>query len=243
MLVTYNPGANRQPVADMAMGLMLCVSRRIGWMDRGMREGKFGELRVKAKDIYRKTLGIIGLGRIGKAVAIRAKGFDMRIIYHDIVEYRDFAEEHGIRKVPMDQLLREADVVSLHVPIDESTRGMIAEAETKMMKAGAVLINTCRGGVVDERAVYSALVEGHLYGYGTDVHAEEPPSFLDLLRLDNVVSTPHVAGVSEDGVVSMATTAAKKVIQFLKEREIPEDVLNPEVLKKLESDGWASKAV
>jgi D-3-phosphoglycerate dehydrogenase len=241
VLVTHNPGSNRQPVADMAVGLMLDVSRRISWMDRGMREGKFGELRINAKDMFNKTLGIIGLGRIGKTVAIRVRGFDMRVVYNDIVAYRDFAEAHGIEKISLDQLLRDADIVTLHVPMDSSTRNMIGEAEIRKMKPGAILINTCRGGVVNEKAVYEALIDRHLYGYGTDVHEEEPPRFLDLLRLENVVSTPHVAGVTEDGLMSMATLTASKVIQFLNKREIPENVLNPEVLKRLASDGWKSR--
>lgn len=236
VLVTHNPGANRQAVADMALGLMLSVSRRIGWMDRGMREGKYKELRINTRDIYRKTLGIIGLGRIGKVVAIRAKGFDMKILYHDIVAYPEFADKHGIEKVSLEQLLNDSDIVTLHVPLDESTRNMIGEREIRMMKRGAILINTARGGIVDEKAIYSALVDGHLYGYGVDVHEKEPPTFSDLLRLDNVVATPHVAGASEQGLINMATETAEKVIQFLKDRKIPEDVLNPEVLSKIGRD-------
>jgi D-3-phosphoglycerate dehydrogenase len=234
VLVTHNPGANRNPVAEMAVGLMLAVSRRIGWMDRGIREGKFHELRIKTVDILNSTLGIIGLGRIGKTVAVRVKGFDMNIIYHDIVDYPDFADEQGIKKVSLDRLLHDSDIITLHVPLDSSTRNMVGEAEIKKMKSGAILINTCRGGVVDERAVYSALTDGHLFGYGTDVFAEEPPNFLELLRLDNVVSTPHIAGVTEGGTMSMAQTTAGKVVQFLRDKSIPENVLNPEVLEKLQ---------
>jgi phosphoglycerate dehydrogenase-like enzyme len=233
VLVTHNPGANRQAVADMAMGLMLSVARGIGWMDRGMRQGRYNELRRKTKDIYRKTLGIIGLGRIGKAVAERARGFDMKILYHDIVAYAEFADARGIEKVPMDRLLQEADVVTLHVPVDDTTRGMLGGGEVDRMKPGAILINTARGGIVDERAIYDALVRGRLYGYGTDVHAEEPPVWHDLIRLENVVSTPHMAGTSEEGLLNMARETAKKTIQFLRDGVIPADVLNPEVLGKL----------
>jgi len=234
VLVTHNPGANRQGVADMALGLMLCVSRRIGWMDRGMREGKYKDLRITTKDIYGKTLGIIGLGRIGKAVAIRAKGFAMKIIYHDIVAYPEFAGEHGIEKVSIEKLLNDSEIITLHVPLDESTRNMIGEPEIKMMKRGVILINTARGGIVDEKAVYSALVNEHLYGYGADVHEKEPPIFLDLLHLDNIVATPHMAGASEQGLINMAIETAEKVIQFLINQTITEDVLNPEVLSKIE---------
>jgi len=233
ILVTHNPGSNSDPVADMAIGMILSVSKRIGWMDRGMREGKFHELRVNAKDIYRRTLGVIGLGRIGKKVAIRAKGFSMKIIYHDIVQYGDFEKEHGVEKVSLDQLLAQADVISLHVPVDESTRRMIAKPQIEKMKPGVILVNTCRGGVVDEKAIYDALANNHLYGYGTDVHEEEPPTFIELLRHEHVVSSPHVAGISEDGLNNMAMLTAEKVVRFLTVGEIPENVLNPEVLAKL----------
>ncbi len=233
VVVTHNPGSNSDPVADMAMGMMLSVSKRIGWMDRGMREGKFHELRVNAKDIYKRTLGIIGLGKIGKRVAIRAQGFSMKVIYHDIVRYDDFEKEYGVEKVSLDQLLSEADIISLHVPVDDSTRRMIAGPQIEKMKPGVILINTCRGGVVDEQAIYDALVSNHLYGYGTDVHEEEPSNFTALLRHEHVVSSPHVAGASEDGLNNMAMLTANKVIRFLNNGEIPENVLNPEVLKKL----------
>lgn len=233
IVVTHNPGSNSDPVADMAFAMMLSVSKRLGWMDRGMREGKFQELRINAKDIFKKTLGIIGLGNIGKRVAVRAKGFSMRIIYHDIVEYRSFEMEHGVEKVPMDRLLDEADLVSLHVPLDRSTRHMIGEAEIGKMKPGAILVNTCRGGVVDERAVYDGLVRNHLYGYGADVYENEPPTFTELIRHPHVVSAPHAAGISEDGLHNMAMLAAEKIVGFLKKGKIPENLLNPAVLNRI----------
>ena len=235
IVVTHNPGSNSDPVADMAIGLMLSVSRRIGWMDRGMREGKFDDLRINTKDIFRKTLGIIGLGNIGKKVAIRAKGFSMKILYHDIVAYTGFEKKHDVQKVSLEELLDAADIVSLHVPLDDSTRNMIGNREIDRMKPGAILINTCRGGVVDEKAVYEALDRGHLYGHGIDVFEDEPPRCHDLLRHENVVSSPHVAGVSEDGLMNMASLSAGKVIQFLNNGVLPENVLNPEVLERMKT--------
>lgn len=235
IVVTHNPGSNSDPVADMAFGLMLSVSRRIGWMDRGMRKGKFDDLRIYTKDIFRKTLGIIGLGNIGKKVAIRAKGFSMKAIYHDIVAYTDFEKEHDVQKVSLEELLDSADIISLHVPLDESTRKMIGNREIDRMKPGTILINTCRGGVVDEKAVYNALLSGHLYGHGIDVFEDEPPQFHDLLRHENVVSSPHVAGISEDGLINMASLSAGKVIQFLNNGTIPDNVLNPGVLERMKT--------
>ena len=233
ILVTRNPGANRQAVADLTIGLMLDVSRRITWMDRGMRQGRFRDIRINGRDIYRKRLGIIGLGNIGKAVAGRARGFEMTVMYHDIIAYPEFAGPRNIAKVSLDHLLREADIVSLHVPIDDTTRNMISAPQIATMKDQAILINTCRGGVVDEGAVYNGLCSGKLYGYGTDVHSQEPPRFLDLLRHERVVSTPHMAGLSEDGLSAMAMNTVEKIVHFLVGGEIPESVLNPGVLTRL----------
>jgi len=233
VLVTRNPGTNTKAVADMALGLMLAVSRKIAWMDRGMREEKYSELRVITLDLYEKTLGIIGLGRIGKTVALRAKGFEMNILYHDIVEYPDFADKHAIQKVSLKQLLEESDVVTLHVPLDETTCNMMDGPRIDLMKPGAILINTARGGLIDENALYSALVEQRLYGYGADVHETEPPEFMALHRLENVVTTPHMAGVSRNALINMSMGCAEKVIQYMVKKEIPEDVLNPEVLDTL----------
>jgi len=232
VVVTHNPGANREPVADLAVGMMIAVARKIPWMDRGMREGKYNELRPQVKDIFQKTLGIIGLGRIGKTVARRVKGFDMKVIYHDIVAYEDFAREHGIRKVPLEELLQEADVITLHVPLDEKTRKMIGRKEIRGMKADAILINTCRGPVVDEEALLEELKSGHLYGYGTDVYTREPPENLELVRLPNVVSTPHAGGITEGGLMGLAMATVTKIVQYLKQGEMPQNVLNPEVLPK-----------
>ena len=146
VLVTRNPGTNAKAVADMALGLMLAVARKIGWMDRGMREGRYAELRMLSLDVYEKSLGIIGLGRIGKEVALRARGFGMRVVYHDIVAYNDFAQQHGILKVPLETLLQESDFVTLHVPLDHSTRNLLSAERLTAMKPGAILINTARGG-------------------------------------------------------------------------------------------------
>jgi D-3-phosphoglycerate dehydrogenase len=230
ILVTRNPDTNTKAVADMAFGLMLAVSRRIAWMDRGLREGKYPELRVVTLDLYGKRLGIIGLGRIGKTVALRAKGFEMEIVYHDIIDYGDFARRHDLQKVALDPLLETSDFVTLHVPLDDGTRKMLDEKRIGRMKRGAVLVNTARGGLIDERALCAALASGRLYGYGADVHEKEPPVSLELHRLENVVSTPHMAGVSQNALINMSMGCAEKVIRYIIRNEIPEDVLNPDVL-------------
>lgn len=235
VLVTRNPDTNYQAVADMTIGLMLAASRKIAWMDRGMREGRYSELRVVTLDMYGKTMGIVGLGRIGKTVALRAGAFEMNILYHDIVEYAEFARKYGIEKVSLKTLLKESDFVTLHVPLDDSTRNLMGAAQIKLLKPGAILINTARGGLIDEKALFAALRTGHLYGYGADVHEEEPPTRADLYRLENVVATPHMAGVSQQALINMSMACAQKVIQYLSACEIPNDVLNPEVLDTIQN--------
>jgi D-3-phosphoglycerate dehydrogenase len=133
--------------------------------------------------------------------------------------------------VPLETLLQASDFVTLHVPLDDSTRNLLSAERLAAMKPGAVLINTARGGLIDEAALHRALRDGRLYGYGADVHAQEPPEFMLLLRLENVVTTPHMAGVSQQALINMSTGSARKVIQYLVQNEIPEDVLNPEVLE------------
>ena len=235
ILVTHNPGANRQAVADMALGMMLAVSRRIVYMDRGMRRAGYDELRLLGKDLYGATLGIIGLGRIGKATAQRALGFNMRVLYHDLLDYADFAADHGLTKVTKEQLLGQSDFVSLHLPLDDSTRHMIDDEALGLMKSNAVLINTCRGEVVDEAAVKRALQRQALFGFGTDVYAQEPPTDMELINMENVVSTPHISGITTDGLFNMAMSTARKVVEYLVEGSVPENVLNPQVLDSLRS--------
>jgi phosphoglycerate dehydrogenase-like enzyme len=174
-------------------------------------------------------VGIIGLGNIGKLVVRRLQGFEVEIIANDIVAYPDFMERYRILSGSKEELLRRADFVTLHVPLDDSTRCMINEERLKMMKPSAFLINTCRGLVVEEQALYKALVNGWIAGAGLDVFENEPPEFRPLLELENVVSTPHSAGLSREASYAMAMDTVKKVITFF-EGKVPEDVLNPDAL-------------
>jgi D-3-phosphoglycerate dehydrogenase len=231
ILVTHNPGSNRHAVADMAIGLMLSTSRRITWMHRGMRAGKYTELRIKSKDLTNSVVGIIGLGRIGKETAIRAKGFTKKIIYHDLIDYRKFAQRNNLKKVPLAQLLKKSDFISIHLPLDETTKGIIGKKELSFMKKSAVLVNTARGGLVNEKAIYYALKNDEIFGYGVDVYEEEPPKFIELLKLDSVVATPHMAGVSEKAMQNMAMETAKKVISYMINNKRPKNILNSAVLK------------
>ena len=227
VVVTHNPGSNASSVADMSIGLMLAVSKQIAKKDREIRRGLYN--RGGGEDLFGKTVGIIGLGHIGKLVAKRLQGFEVELIANDIVAYPEFTEKYRIATCSKEELLRRADFVTLHVPLDDSTRGMIDEERIGMMKPGAFLINTCRGPVVDEQALYRALANGRIAGAGLDVFENEPPQFRPLLELENVVSTPHSAGLSREASYAMAMDTVEKVIAFFKGK-VPENVLNPDVL-------------
>lgn len=171
-------------------------------------------------DIFGKTLGIIGLGRIGSLLARRAKGFDMETLYYDIVRNRKPEEELDIKFLPLHQLLAEADFISIHVPLTEETKGLIGEKELKAMKRSAMLINTSRGPVVDERALVRALEEGWIAGAGLDVYDKEP---IDpdnpLLTLDNVVLTPHIGAETEECKKRIVEAAVENTVRALKGKQ------------------------
>ena len=230
VVVTCNPGSNASSVADMAIGLMLAVSRQIVKKDREMRKGLYN--RGGGEDLFRKTVGIIGLGNIGKRLAMRLQGFEVKIIANDIVDYPEIKKKYNIPYHSKEDLLRMADFVTLHVPLDDSTRMMIGEERLKRMKPTAFLINTARGEIVDEQALYKALTKGWIAGAALDVYHEEPPKFRALIELENVVCTPHSAGLGREASYAMAMETVKKIITLFDGKD-PDNVLNPEVLKNL----------
>ncbi len=197
--VANNGGANAIAVAEHTLMLMLAVLKRLVRFHNDVvagkwRVGDFAEARVY--ELAGKTLGIVGLGNIGKKVARRAAAFDMDVQYHDIVRLTEDQEDAlGVRFVLLAELLRTSDVVSLHVPLDDTTRSMLGPRELAMMKPSAILINTCRGPVVDEAALHRALTQGQIAAAGLDVMVEVPPAPAHpLLALPNVTLTPHTAG-------------------------------------------------
>jgi len=190
-------GTNSTAVAEMAMLLMLAVYRRLSQIDTALRAGTFYkyELRSHFHEIEDKTVGIVGLGTIGKKVAKRLSGFDCRTVYYDIDRPDPVIEQSlGVEYLPLDELLRQSDILTLHVPLTSDTRRLIDAESLSMMKSSAVVINTSRGPVVDQDALYSALVEGRIAGAGLDVFEKEPPEDMPLLHMDQVVLSPHIAG-------------------------------------------------
>jgi D-3-phosphoglycerate dehydrogenase len=226
IVVTYIPDAMVDAVADITFGLMLAVARRIPELDRGMKAGEWP--RYPAVDVTGRTLGILGTGRIGMAVAERARGFRMRLLGSDPMPNPRFTGELGGEYVAMDDLLARADFVTLHLPLTPATDRLMGAAQLRRMKPTAFLINAARGGLVDEEALYSALIAGQIAGFATDVFRKEPPDADPLWLLPNVVATPHVASYTDGTIARMAERALANLLAVL-DGERPEHVVNPEV--------------
>jgi len=232
--VTNTPGVLTETVADFAFALLLAVARRVVEANHYVRSGQWKvawhPLMMLGTDVYGATLGIVGMGRIGQAVARRAKGFGMKILYYDVVSRPEIEREVGAKKVGLETLLKESDFVSLHVPLLPETYHMIGEKELKMMKPTAFLINTARGKVVDQKALYRALKEGWIAGAALDVFEQEPiPPDDPLLQLENVVLAPHAASASIETRSRMADIVAENLIAF-KEGKVPPTLVNKDVV-------------
>lgn len=233
--VGNTPGVLTETTADLAFTLLMSSARRVVEADRYTRDGKWktwGPMLFLGQDIHHATLGIVGLGRIGCEMAKRGKGFDMKLIYHDAVRNEKAEQELGIKYVDMDTLLKESDFVSLHVPLMESTRHLMGAKEFDMMKPTAILINSARGPVVDQKALYEALKAGKIAYAGLDVFEVEPIAADDpLLTLDNITILPHIASASVATRTKMALMAADNLIAGIKGEALPTPV-NPEVCRK-----------
>ena len=226
--VTNTPGVLTETTADLAWSLIMAVSRRLYPAERFLREGKFrgwGPMLLLGSDIHGKTLGIVGAGRIGTAVARRASGFNMKIIYSDLSE---MSPAIPAEKVEFDELLQTADYVTIHVPLLPETRHLIGERELKLMKKTAYLINTARGPIVDEKALAKALKNGWIAGAGLDVYENEPLVEAELLACDNAVLLPHIGSATVETRTNMGLIAARNAIAVSK-CEIPPQIVNPEI--------------
>ena len=219
-ITVYNaPGAPTNSVAELAIGLMLTVLRKIAYADRSMREGKWVKKECLGQELHGKILGVIGMGRIGRAVArIAHHGFGMKIIYYDVIRCpKEIEEELEARCLDLETVLRTADVITIHVPLTPQTKHLINEERLKLMKPTAILINTARGGVVDTNALVKALKEDWIAGAGLDVFEEEPlPRDHPLTELDNVVLTPHIGANTIEAQERAGIEIAKKIIGFFK---------------------------
>jgi glyoxylate reductase len=232
IVVTNTPGAVTEATADLTWGLLLSIARRIPEGDRYIRAGQWHEWKfmfMLGCDVYSRTLGIIGMGRIGQAVARRAQGFGMRVLYHNRRRLEVTLEQAlGATWVELPTLLQQADFVSVHVPLTAETTHRISEAELRMMQPTAYLINTARGAVVDETGLVRALTEGWIAGAALDVFEREPEIQQALLALENVVLVPHIGSASVATRTRMAVMAAENLLAVLR-GDRPPNVVNPDV--------------
>jgi len=231
--VTNTPGVLTDATADLTWAILMSLARRIVEGDRFTRAGKFkgwSPMLLLGGDISGRTLGIVGPGRIGTAVALRSRGFRMRVLYHDKVQNEALEQAVGAERVDFDALLRESDFVSIHVSLDESTHHLIGARELALMKPTAYLINTSRGPVVDEAALVEALQKRQIAGAGLDVFEDEPALKPGLAALDNVVIPPHLGSATVGTRTRMATLAATNALAMLR-GERPPNIVNPEVLQ------------
>ncbi|MGQ9472703.1 MAG: 2-hydroxyacid dehydrogenase [Candidatus Caldatribacteriaceae bacterium] len=235
IMVTNTPDVLTETTADFVFALLLAVARRVVEADAFVRSGKFqgwDPFLLLGDDVYGKRLGIVGLGRIGKAVARRALGFSMTVWYYSRTPIPEEEENRlGLCYAPLTELLRWADFVSLHVPLTPATYHLIGEKELRMMKPNAYLINTSRGPVIDEKVLVQALREGWIRGAALDVFEREPEAEKELLTLSNVVLAPHIGSASIATRTKMAVMAAENLLQAL-QGEIPSYLVNPEVLQR-----------
>lgn len=215
VMVTITPGANGDSVADLAVALMLDAARNVTVMDTRMK--RKDQTRPQGVEMWEKTLGVIGTGRIGQGVARRCRGFNMRILGYDLYESDVFKEQCNGRYVTLEELLRLSDFITIHLPLTRETENMIGREEFGMMKKDAVLVNTARGGIVDEQALYEALKHGTIRAAGLDATMAEPPYESPLLGLSNCILTPHAGSATKEASSKMSFMAAQNVIDVLKE--------------------------
>jgi glyoxylate reductase len=231
--MSNTPGVLTDATADMAWALLFAVARRVVESDAVMRSGEWGgwgPLQFIGGDITGRTLGIVGAGRIGTAMALKSRGFEMNVLYTDERTNDVLEGSLKAKRVDLDRLLAESDFVSVHVPLMDATRHLFGDAAFSSMKESAYLVNTSRGPVIDENALVTALRERKIAGAGIDVYEKEPLAAPGLAELDNVVMTPHVASATKETRDAMATMAARNILAMIDGRR-PETCLNPEIFE------------
>jgi len=233
--VTNTPEVLTDTTADFAWALIMAVARRVVEADKYVHTGQWKvgwhPDMMTGRDVHGATIGIVGAGRIGYAMAKRAKGFDMKILYYDVIPRPEMERDFGAKRMDLDLLLKEADFVSVHVPLMKETHHLMNEQRLKMMKKTAYLINNSRGPVVDEKALYKALKEGWIAGAGLDVFEQEPlPLDSPLLKFDSVVVAPHISSASLETRSKMAEMVADNLVSFFEGKK-PPNLVNQDVLK------------
>ncbi|MBS1263781.1 MAG: Glyoxylate reductase [Methanonatronarchaeales archaeon] len=232
IVVLNSPQSSTISAAEHTVGLMLSLARNIPQAYESVKSGRWEKSKYLGVELYDKTLGVFGLGRIGAEVARRAQAFDMNVVAYDPYISEDRANQMGTTLRGVDEIVEEADFMTFHVPLTDETRGMIGEEEIGRMKEGARLLNVARGGIIDEDALYWALEEGEIAGAALDVFEEEPPDDNPLLELDNLIATPHLGASTEEAQRSVAVSTARQVTRALKGEPIRSAVNVPVVSKE-----------
>jgi glyoxylate reductase len=222
VVVTNTPEVLNETTADTAFMLLLAAARRLGEAERLLRSGgwdAWGPMQLTGPDIWGKKLGVVGFGRIGQAVARRARGFDVEVLYHDQYRSESAEKETGAQYLELDELLQAADFISVHTPLTPETTHLIGPEELDLMRPTAILVNSSRGPVVDEAALADALEEGSIFAAGLDVYENEPEVHPKLLELENVVLAPHIGSASIETRDKMAKLAAENLVAVLRGKE------------------------
>lgn len=203
--LAWTGGVNRRSVAELTLGFAIALLHRVPEADHALRKGRFGKW--IGRQLTGRTVGIIGCGFVGQDLVKLLAPFGCRVLAHDIRDHAEFYRDHHVTPVPLQDLLRESDIVSLHVPLDRTTQGMIGAAELAQMRPGSLVINAARGGLVDEAALAAALESGHLAGAACDVFALEPDANPRLLSLPTFIGTPHIGGSTQEAQLAMGRAA------------------------------------
>ncbi|MHA1576820.1 MAG: hydroxyacid dehydrogenase [Candidatus Thorarchaeota archaeon] len=214
--VMNTPEAPTASVAEMVFSLMFSLARNVTQADSSMKDERWEKKKLKGTELWEKTIGIVGFGRIGQELARRAKAFDMNVLAYDVLDIDDAVKKIGAKRIDLDSLIAQSDYISLHVPLLPQTKGMMGDAQFESMKDTAFLINTARGGVVDENALLKALNEGKIAGAALDVFENEPPLDWALVKHPKLVATPHLASSTKEAQVRVGRLTAEKIIQVLK---------------------------
>lgn len=212
--VANAPGTNANAVADLAMGLILASARQIVSADKRLHDGFWGP--IMGQDVYGKTLGVLGLGQIGRGLVQRAQGFKMKVLGYDFVHNPEFESAYGVRAATLEEIIVESDYISVHLPLLENTRNLIGANEFAKMKPTAFLVNTCRGGVVNEESLLQALSEKKIAGAAIDVFMKEPPVDSPFFALDNVIVTPHMGGYSNGAMALTSEVVSQSIVNVLR---------------------------
>lgn len=217
IVVVNAPGGNTISTAEHAIALIFAVARKIPQAYLSMKEKKWDRKKFTGIELRGKTVGVIGLGRVGYEVARRCKALDMNVLAFDPYIPPERAQKIGVRLVDLETLLKESDIITVHVPKTKETTGLIGKKEIEIMKKGVIIINTARGGIIDEKALFEALENGKIWGVGLDVYEREPPNFdSPLFKFENVVTTPHIAASTREAQISVGRIIAEDIVAFAK---------------------------